>query len=86
MAQRDKRTRRELVGAQVRRDVLGPPAVGARRHYQVQHVNPKVVAIDKLLRLLVTERAGARDRHDLGFRIPKARVRDVRQERQCRVM
>lgn len=70
----------------MRRDVLGPPAVGARRHHQIQHVNPQVVAIDNLLRFLIRERTGARDRNDLWFRIPKARVRDVRQERQRGVM
>ena len=66
--------------------VFPEPAVGARRHHQIQHVNPQVIAIDNLLRLLVTERAGACNRHDLWFRIPKSRVRDVRQERQRSVM
>ena len=66
--------------------MLAPPTVGARRHHQIQRFDPQVIAIDKLLRLLVTERAGTRDRHDLWFRIPKARVRDVRQERQRSVM
>lgn len=86
VAQRDKRTRRELVGAQVRLNMLGPPAVGARRHQQIQRLDPQIIAIDKLLRLLVTERTGACNRHDLWFRIPKARVRDVRQKRQRSIM
>lgn len=65
VAQRDKRTCRELVGTQMRFNMLAPPTVGARRHQQIQRFDPQVIAIDKLLSLLVTERAGARDRHDL---------------------
>lgn len=86
VAQRDKRTCWELVGAQVRLNMLAPPTVGSQRHQQIQRFDPQVVAIDKLLRLLVAERAGVRNRHDLWFRIPKARVRDVCQERQRSVM
>ena len=86
VAQRDKRTSRELVGTEMRLNMFAPPTVGARRHQQIQRFDPQVVATDKLLRLLVAERAGVRNRHDLWFRIPKARVRDVCQERQRSVM
>ncbi|RGX78633.1 hypothetical protein DXA64_07565 [Collinsella sp. OF03-4AA] len=70
----------------MRLNMLAPPTVGARRHQQIQRFDPQVIAIDELLRFLIRERAGARDRHELWLRIPKARVRDVRQERQCSVM
>jgi len=86
VAQRDKRARRELVGAQVRLNMLALPTVGTRWHQQIQRLDPQIIAIDKLLRLLLQQRAGACNRHDLWFRIPKTRVRQVRQKRQRSVM